>query len=214
MVREMFWQITQKLWVRLGQIVYISVFCNISFTGWFPVYFFVLCLLRDSENDLQGLVRTFFMLNIEWTNFKNVSLSQFLNGNESYAPTFWELKWHETWAKEVLVGGNYCYFLIYAKLFPYTISDSESQTPPLRFFLRGGGVCTQAIKKLSVLQWIKKARFRIEMTTSMSPSYNCKLKTLLLTRSACDFVTDFLDIVYCLFTGGDAWQIDVYENKV
>ena len=61
---------------------------------------------------------------------------------------------------------------------------------------------------------MKKARFRIEMTTLMSPSYNCKLKTLLLTRSVCDFVRDFLDIVYCLFTGRDAWQIDVYENKV
>ena len=46
--------------LRLGQIVYISVFCDISSTGWFLVYFFVLCLLRDSENDLQGLVRTFF----------------------------------------------------------------------------------------------------------------------------------------------------------
>ena len=125
--------------LRLRQIVYILVFCNISSTGWFPVYFFVLCLLHDSENDLQGLLRTFFMLNTEWTNFKNVSLSQFLNGNESYARTFWELKWHETWAKEVLVDGNYYYyFLIYAKLFPYTISDSESQTPLLRFFLRGG----------------------------------------------------------------------------
>ena len=30
-------------------------------------------------------------------------------------------------------------FLIYAKLFPYAISDSESQTPLLRFFLRVGG---------------------------------------------------------------------------
>ena len=48
--------------LRLGQIVYISVFCS---TGCFPVYFFVLCLLRDSENDLQGLVRTFFMADIE-----------------------------------------------------------------------------------------------------------------------------------------------------
>ena len=48
----------------------------------------------------------------------------------------------------------------------------------------------------------------------MSLSYNCKLRTLLLTRSACDFVRDFLDIVYCLFTGGDAWQIDVCENKI
>ena len=52
------------------------------------------------------------------------------------------------------------------------------------------------------------------MTTLMSPSYNCKLKTLLLTRSVCEFVRDFLDIVYCPFMGGDAWQIDVYENKV
>ena len=36
-------------------------------------------------------------------------------------------------------------FLIYAKLLPYTISDGESQTPLLRFLLRGGGgrVCTQ-----------------------------------------------------------------------
>ena len=31
-------------------------------------------------------------------------------------------------------------FLIYAKLFPYTISNSESQTPLLRFLLRGGDV--------------------------------------------------------------------------
>ena len=30
-------------------------------------------------------------------------------------------------------------FLIYAKLLPYTISDGESQTPLLRFLLRGGG---------------------------------------------------------------------------
>ena len=37
-----------------------------------------------------------------------------------------------------LVDGNYYYFLIYAKLLPYTISDGESQTP-LRFLLRGGG---------------------------------------------------------------------------
>ena len=28
---------------------------------------------------------------------------------------------------------------------PYTISNSESQTPLLRFLLRGEGVCTQAI---------------------------------------------------------------------
>ena len=37
-------------------------------------------------------------------------------------------------------------FFIYAKLFPYTISNSESQTPLLRFLLRGGGggVYTQA----------------------------------------------------------------------
>ena len=64
--------------LRLGQIVYISVFCDISSTGWFPVYFFVLCLLRDSENHLQGLVRTFFMVDIEWTNFKKV-MSHSLN---------------------------------------------------------------------------------------------------------------------------------------
>ena len=30
------------------------------------------------------------------------------------------------------------------KLFPYMISNSESQTPLFRFFLRGGGGCTQA----------------------------------------------------------------------
>ena len=40
------------------------------------------------------------------------------------------------------------FFVIYAKLFLYTISDSESQTPLLQFFWRGGGggggVCTQA----------------------------------------------------------------------
>ena len=35
-------------------------------------------------------------------------------------------------------------FFIYAKLFPYTISYGESQTPLLRFLLRGEGVCTQA----------------------------------------------------------------------
>ena len=31
------------------------------------------------------------------------------------------------------------FFVIYAKLFLYTISDSESQTPLLQFFWRGGG---------------------------------------------------------------------------
>ena len=41
--------------LTLGQMVYISVFCNISFpsTGWLPIFFFfALCLLRDNENDL------------------------------------------------------------------------------------------------------------------------------------------------------------------
>ena len=33
-------------------IVYISVFFLASSTGRFPIYFFVACLLRDSENDL------------------------------------------------------------------------------------------------------------------------------------------------------------------
>ena len=36
--------------------------------------------------------------------------------------------------------------LIYAKLFPCTISDGESQTPLHIFLLGGGGVCTQAYK--------------------------------------------------------------------
>ena len=31
------------------------------------------------------------------------------------------------------------FFFIYVKLFPYTISDGESQMPVLQFFLRGGG---------------------------------------------------------------------------
>ena len=35
------------------------------------------------------------------------------------------------------------FFCIYAKSFPYTISHGESQTLLLRFFLTGGGVCTQ-----------------------------------------------------------------------
>ena len=100
-----------------------------------------------------------------------------------------------------MVGGFF--FLIYAKLFPYTISEGESQTSFLPVFLRGGGSVHRLLKN-----------FRIGMTTLMSLSYNCKLRTLLLTRSACDFVRDFLDIVYCLFTGGDAWQIDVCESKI
>ena len=38
-------------------------------------------------------------------------------------------------------GQRKLFFLIYAKLFPYTISNSESQMPFL-WFLLGGGVCT------------------------------------------------------------------------
>ena len=37
-----------------------------------------------------------------------------------------------------IFGGQKLFF-IYVKLFPYTISDGESQTPLLQFFLRGGG---------------------------------------------------------------------------
>ena len=43
--------------LRFGQIVYISVFYNISFSwlfpldGWFPIHCFALCLLSDSENE-------------------------------------------------------------------------------------------------------------------------------------------------------------------
>ena len=44
---------------------------------------------------------------------------------------------------ESLVSGNY--ILIYSKLFPYTISDSDLQTPLLRFLLRGG-VCKPATR--------------------------------------------------------------------
>ena len=46
--------------LRLGQIVYLSVFCDISSTGWFPVYFFVLCLLRDSENGSSRACKNIF----------------------------------------------------------------------------------------------------------------------------------------------------------
>ena len=106
------------------------------------------------------------------------------------------------------------FFLIYAKLFPYTISDGESQTSFLPVFLREGGSVHRLLKNFLYYSEQKKPLFRIGMTTLMSLSYNCKLRTLLLTRSACDFVRDFLDIVYCLFTGGDAWQIDVCENKI
>ena len=48
---------------------------------------------------------------------------------------------------EIFVSENY--FLTFAKLFPYTISDSESQTPLLRFLLRGGGICTQASRDVA-----------------------------------------------------------------
>ena len=45
--------------LRLEQIVYTLVFITFvllaSSTGRFPIYFFALCLLRDSENDLQVL---------------------------------------------------------------------------------------------------------------------------------------------------------------
>ena len=37
-----------------------------------------------------------------------------------------------------IFGGQKLFF-IYVKLFPYTISDGESQMPLLQFFLRGGG---------------------------------------------------------------------------
>ena len=54
-LRETFWQITQKLVhkdLRLGQIVYILVFCNISFSWLLPLDGFqFVFLLRDSEND-------------------------------------------------------------------------------------------------------------------------------------------------------------------
>ena len=92
--------------------------------------------------------------------------------------------------------------------------DGESQTSFLPVFLRGGGSVHRLLKNFLYYSEQKKPLFRIGMTTLMSLSYNCKLRTLLLTRSACDFDRDFLDIVYCLFTGGDAWQIDVCENKI
>ena len=38
------------------------------------------------------------------------------------------------------------FFLIYAKLFPYTISDGESQTSFLPVFLRGGGSVHRLLK--------------------------------------------------------------------
>ena len=56
----MFRQITQKLWATktwdLDKIIYILVFYNISFllassTGRFTIYIFILCLLRDVENE-------------------------------------------------------------------------------------------------------------------------------------------------------------------
>ena len=59
-VREMFRQITRKLWakkdLRFGQIVYILLFHNISFSWLLPqdgfqFTFFVPCLLRDRENE-------------------------------------------------------------------------------------------------------------------------------------------------------------------
>ena len=125
--------------LRLGQIVYISVFCDISSTGWFPVYFFVLCLLCDSENHLQGLVRTFFMVDIEWTNFKKV-MSHSLNFSMEMSRMHQHL---ENWNDMKHELRKFCladfFFLIYAKLFPYTISDGESQTSFLPVFLRGGG---------------------------------------------------------------------------
>ena len=44
--------------------------------------------------------------------------------------------------------GRRKFFLIYAKLFAYTISNEESQTPSrIFFFLRGEGGCTQARSK-------------------------------------------------------------------
>ena len=46
--------------LRLEQIVYTLVFITFvllaSSTGRFPINFFALCLLRDSENDLQVLI--------------------------------------------------------------------------------------------------------------------------------------------------------------
>ena len=102
--------------------------------------------LNNTDLPLQhaGLVRIFFFRGIEQTNLK---MSHFLNCSMEHALTFWELEWHETWATKILVDGNY-FFLIYAKLFPYTISYSESQTSLLRFLkLRDGrGVCTQATR--------------------------------------------------------------------
>ena len=132
--------------LRLGQIVYISVFCDISSTGWFPVYFFVLCLLRDSENHLQGLVRTFFMVDIEWTNFKKV-MSHSLNFSMEMSRMHQHL---ENWNDMKHELRKFCladfFFLIYAKLFPYTISDGESQTFFLPVFLRGGGSVHRLLK--------------------------------------------------------------------
>ena len=59
-VREMFRQITQKLWATktwdLDKIIYILVFYKISFllassTGRFTIDIFMPCLLRDVENE-------------------------------------------------------------------------------------------------------------------------------------------------------------------
>ena len=44
-----------------------------------------------------------------------------------------------TWNMSHRIFGRPKLFFIYVKLFPYTISDGESQTTLLWFFLRGGG---------------------------------------------------------------------------
>ena len=57
---------------------------------------------------------------------------------KSHALTFWELEWHETWATLFWLAET-TFSNLHVKLFSCTISDGDSQTPLLWFFLMGGG---------------------------------------------------------------------------
>ena len=61
-----------------------------------------------------------------------------------HALRFWELEWHETKTTEILVGGNF-FFFIDAKLLPYILTTVNHRCPSFPEGRGGGGVHTQAI---------------------------------------------------------------------